>query len=481
MNNQVTRWGLVAPRAKAQKDEVNRLRLLLVMSACFACVALDNTKLVAALPTLARVSEMSPVLERWTVEAGLLVYASLLILGGSLSERFGPRRVLLCGLFGFGLASLAGAFSTSAYQLIATRALSGVATACLTPATLATLKHSFDERARPTAIAVWTASFGLGAALGPVVAGLLVARGGLGAVQLANLPPIALCAWGSFRLVPADLPRHDLPLDFRGAGLCLAAAASSLFALLSGPSHGWLSPAVVVSGLGGVGFSFAAIRWLRHARHPLFDLTLFTQGRFAQALLVILLGYFAFSGVSFVTAQYLQLGRARAALHAGLLTLPLASSLLVGTLIAPRLMIRWGAERALWLSLGAALSGIALLAWASNGDSDLLLCAALVPFGGGCGSTFANATELILGSVAPERAATAAALSESAFEFGGVLGIAVLSTVLGGATSAENRIAELAPRAFWAAAVAVLLAWLVAIRLSRSAMPRATPSVCSDP
>ena len=481
MNNQVTSQGLVALRSPAHEQGVNRLRLLLVMSACFACVALDNTKLVAALPTLARVSEMSPVLERWTVEAGLLVYASLLILGGSLSERFGPRRVLLLGLAGFGLASIAGAFSTSAYQLIGARALSGVATACLTPATLATLKHSFDDRARPMAIAVWTASFGLGAALGPVLAGLLVTRGGLSAVQLANLPPIVLCAWGSSRLVPRDLPRHDLPLDFRGAALCLAAAACSLFALLSGPSHGWLAPAVVASALAGLGFSLGAWRWLRRARHPLFDLSLFAQGRFSQALLVILLGYFAFSGVSFVIAQYLQLGRARAALHAGLLTLPLASSLLVGTLLAPRSMMRWGAERALWISLCAALSGIGLLAWASYGTSDLVLCVALVPFGGGCGSAFANATELILGSVTPQRAATAAALSESAFEFGGVLGIAVLSTVLGGAVSTPNHIAELAPRAFWGAAVAVLLALLVAIRLSRSAAPRITPNVCSDP
>lgn len=452
------------------------------MSACFACVALDNTKLVAALPALARVSGASPVWQRWTVEASLLVYASLLLLGGSLSERFGARRVLLLGLCGFGCASLAGAFAGSGYGLIAARACSGAATACITPATLATLKHTFDDRERPGAIAIWTASFGVGAALGPVLAGLLVARGGLGAVLLANLPPILLCTWGSLRLVPAHLPRRNLPLDFAGAALCLAAGACCLFAILSGPSRGWLGLEVVSSALAGAASLLLALHWLRQARYPLIDLSLFARPRFGQALLVIFLGYFAFSGVSFVVAQYLQLARAKGALHAGLLTLPLASSMLLGTLCAPRLMLRSGTERALGLSLCAALSGAALLACASYGQSDLLLCLALIPFGAGSGSAFATATELTLGSVSEQRAATAAAVSESAFEYGGVLGIAVLSTLLGSASFTQTSMREFAPRALWAAALAVLLALLVAIRLSRGTQhAHATPSACSDP
>lgn len=479
MNNQITNQGLAAPRLPAQEGTVNRYRLLLLMSACFACVALDNSKLVAALPTLARASEASPVLQRWTVEASLLVYASLLLLGGSLSERFGARSVLLLGLCGFAGASLVAAFAGSGYGLIAARVGSGAATACVTPATLATLKHTFDDRERPTAIAVWTASFGVGAALGPVLAGLLVPRAGLCAVMFANLPPVALCFWGSLRLVPADLPRRDRPLDLRGAGLCLAAAASCLFAFLSGPSHGWLSVEVLSSAMLGAGCAWLALNWLRRAQDPLLDLSLFAQARFARALLVIFLAYFAFSGVSFVIAQYLQLGRGKAALHAGLLTLPLATSLLCGTLFAPRLTLRWRAERALGLSLGAAFFGALLLAAASYVQSDLLLCTALVPFGAGCGSAFANATELILGSVAEQRAGTAAAVSESAFEFGGVLGVAVLSTLLDSATFSQSSVAGLAPRALGSAALAVFFAWLVALGLSRSALIHATPSVCS--
>ncbi|HEY3667779.1 MAG TPA: MFS transporter, partial [Polyangiaceae bacterium] len=113
------------------------------MSACFACVAFDNTKLVALLPTLARQASASPNLLRWIVEANLLVYAGLLLLGGSLSERFGVRPVLLLGLCVFGCASLAGALSTSLLALLAARAALGAGAACMTPATLAALKHAF--------------------------------------------------------------------------------------------------------------------------------------------------------------------------------------------------------------------------------------------------------------------------------------------------------------------------------------------------
>ena len=450
------------------------------MSACFACIALDNAKLVAALPSLARISGASPALQRWTVEASLVVYASLLLLGGSLSERFGARRVLLFGLWGFGWAALLGAFAGFGYPLIAARACSGAATACVTPATLATIKRAFDDRERPTAIAIWTASFSVGAAAGPVLSGLLIKHGGLPALFLSNLPPIALCAWGSQRLVPSDPPRRDLRLDFRGAALCLSAAACGLFALLSGPAGGWFSLEVVSSAALAAGFTLSARAWLRRARQPLLDLSLFSQARFAKALLVIFLGYFAFSGVSFVVPQYLQVARAKAAFHSGLLTLPLASSMLVGTLFAPRLLRRMRADRALGFSLCFALFGASLLACASYGQSDLLLCGALFPFGAGSGSAFATATELTLGFVSQQRAATAAAVSESAFEFGGVFGIAVLSTLLDSGPLARANLLDRTPGALWAAAVALLLALLVALTLSRSAL-RATPSVCSDP
>ncbi len=439
--------------------------LLLMMSACFACVALDNTKLVAALPTLARQSRADPGLLRWVVEASLLFYASLLLLGGSLSERFGPRRMLLIGLAIFGGASIVGALSApSLLGLIGSRSALGAGAACMTPATLATLKHTFSEQERPRAIAVWTSSFGVGASAGPVLAGALLRGGGMPAVLLANLPLVVLCAVGSWQLVPRDLPRRALPLDWFGALLCLLAAGSVLFTLLTGPSRGWLVPQVALAALAAVVLTAAAVAWVRRAPNPVLDPVLFVQARFVRALLVILLGYFAFSGVSFVVAQYLQVARGRSALSAGLLNVPLPASLLVGTLLAPRLMLRFRAERALFFSLALALAGCVLLTCGAYARNELFLCLALVPFGGGSGSAFATATDLTLGSVPAERGASAGAVSESAFELGGAFGVAVLSTVLASSALTHDGMAGSAPRALWVGGVALAGALLIASR-----------------
>lgn len=457
---------------------MSRNWVLALMSACFASIALDNSKLVAALPTLARAAEASPTLQRWVVEASLLVYASSLLLGGALCERFGPRRLLLGGLLAFAATSLWGAFTSSLYGLIAARAATGAATACITPATLGTLKHYFDDTQRPRAIAIWTASFGVGAALGPVLAGLLVARGGMHAVLLANLPPIALCALGVQRLVSADLPRRVVPLDWPGTVLCLAAAGSVLFALLAAPTHGWLSREVLLGLLLSALLTAAAITWLRRARHPLFDVALFAESRFTRALLVIFFGYLAFSGSSFVSQQYLQLGQGKSAFEAGWLMLPLSLSLLCGTLLAPWLMKQTSDQSALYFSLSLALLGAGLLVWATLAASALGLALAMVPFALGLGSSFANATELTLGAVAPERAASAGAISESAFELGGVLGIAVLSSVLGVTPSS---VAWRAPHAFAIAALGVAVALAAhSARVLRSVKPTPTRNAVSE-
>src|SRR5882724_7130464 len=219
MNIEVTTSPLVAASRSAQDDRAmnHRTWLLLAMSASFSCVAFDNTKLVAVLPTLARQASSDPALLRWVVEANLLVYASLLLLGGSLSERFGVRRVLLFGLGVFGCASLAGALSTSLLALVATRAVLGAGAACMTPATLAVLKQGFPAEERAGAIAVWTASFGLGAAAGPLTAGFLLRSFGVPAVLLANLPLVLGCALGTWRLVAHDSARSSAPLDWAGA------------------------------------------------------------------------------------------------------------------------------------------------------------------------------------------------------------------------------------------------------------------------
>lgn len=447
-------------------SRTRRRWLLLVLCLAFSCVALDNTKLAVALPTLTREFGGHPLL-KWLVEANLLVYASLLLLGGAIAERIGARRTLLAGLSLFAIASLCAAAAPSAILLLAARAAMGVGTALLTPATLATIKLAFPDHERPGAIAVWTASFGLGATGGPLLSGWVIERWGSGPIMISHLP-LVLASWlGALYLVPRGLPRRTVPIDGVSSALGFAATFGVLFLVLEGPA---LSARSLLGAAIATALVMAAlVVWQTRARHPLLDPTLFRSRRFAGALLVILLAYLAFSGGSFVIAQYLQLARGFSPLSAAIRALPLATAMLCGTLLAPAAMRRLGAKTALIASLGVAALGAASICVAGFCASDLLLTLAQIPFGLGSGSAFANATELVIGSAPQERAGTAAAINETAFEFGGVMGIALLSSLGDSSYGAAplSRFGSAAP--FVAAAGALLLALLVAASLGNDA------------
>jgi DHA2 family multidrug resistance protein-like MFS transporter len=439
-----------------------RWRLLGILSLSLFCLALDNTKIVVAVPTLARVFGAGPVALKWTVESYLLVYATLLLAGGALSERFGARRMLFLGVSVYAGGSVLAAGAPSVEWLALLRGVMGAGGALMTPASLATLKHVFPERERTRAIALFTASFGAGAALGPVVAGLLLERYSWGAIMLANLPPSVIVVLGTDRWMPRNLPRRDAPLDLPGTVLALLATAALLYAVMEGPYLGLSNPRFVAASLASTVSYVALVAWERRTAHPMLEPALFRSARFVSALLVIVLAYLSFSGVSFVLPQYLQTVRGQGPFEAGLYTVPLAAALLTGTLLAPRAIHRYGDTRALFGSLLLAGAGSVLLAFAAGGKSDVLVCAAEVLFGAGSGSAFANATEWVLGAVPDERAGSAAAVNESAFEFGGVLGVAILGTVQGRSGGAGG-----ASAAMWVAVAALAVALAIAGRAAR--------------
>jgi MFS transporter, DHA2 family, multidrug resistance protein len=412
-----------------------RASLLGVLSLTFACVALDNAKLVLAVPTLARELGASPsaaAAMHWIVEANLVVYASLLLLGGALCERLGARRMLLVGLSCFIAGSVLSAAAASTPILCAGRAWVGFGAALMVPASLAAVEHVFGGRERARAVAIWTASFAAAGAFGPLLGAVLLERWGWRALMLGNVPFALLAVAGVSGLVPASLPRRAAPLDLLGTALGLGASVFTLLGLLGGVE---LPEAAAAIGAGALAFG-ALLLWERRARHPMLDPALFRSPAFRRTLLAILLAYLAFSGSSFAIAQYLQVVRAHAPSVASLLNLPLPLGMLFGTLSAPQLSRRLGPLPALGLSLRVALGGAVLAAAACFVQSDLGLCVALVPFAAGAGSAFANATQTILSAAPPERAGSSAAISETAFELGGVLGIALLGTRLGAASGA---------------------------------------------
>jgi DHA2 family multidrug resistance protein-like MFS transporter len=411
-----------------------RASVLGVLSLTFACVALDNTKLVLAVPTLARelgaTSAHAAAAMHWIVEANLVVYASLLLLGGALSERLGARIILLVGLSCFIAGSLMSAAASSTLGVCAGRAGVGLGAALMVPASLAAVGHLFGGERRARAVAIWTASFAAAGAIGPLLGGLLLERWGWRALMLGNVPFAVLAVAGVSGLVPGSLPRRPAPIDLLGTALGFGASVCSLLGLLGGMALP-LAAGAIIAGAALVG---ALVLWQRRAPHPMLDPALLRSPAFGVTLVVILLAYLAFSGSSFAVAQYLQVVRAHAPSAASWLNLPLPLAMLLGTLWAPRLASRLGPGRVLAMSLQVAAGGAVLVAIACCVQSDLGLCAALVPFAAGAGSAFASATQVVLSLAPPERAGSAAAISETAFELGGVLGIALLGARLGTAS-----------------------------------------------
>jgi DHA2 family multidrug resistance protein-like MFS transporter len=447
-------------RVDAAGASVQRWRagLLGALSLTFACVALDNTKLVLAVPTLARAqfatSGAAAAALHWFAEANLVVYASLLLLGGALSERLGARRMLQIGLSCFTLGSLLSAFAGSVLGLYAGRVAVGLGAALMVPASLAAIEHLFGGPGRARAVAVWTGSFALAAALGPLLGGVVLERWGFPALMLINVPFALLALAAVSGLVPGSLPRRTAPVDVLGAVLGVAASVCTLSGLLGGQRG--VTAALALGG-GAALFSLLAL-WQRRARHPMLDPMLFRRPPFRWMLLVISLAYLAFSGSSFAVAQYLQVVRGHAPSTASLFNLPLSLSMLAGTLAAPRLFDRLGPARTLGVSLRLSFGGALGAAGACFVQSDVALCVALVPFAAGAGSAFASVTPLILELAPAERAGSAAAISETAFELGGVLGVALLGARLGTLSG---------PRGAGVALVSAALAFAVAAWIGR--------------
>jgi DHA2 family multidrug resistance protein-like MFS transporter len=455
------------PGAEQPESALRKACLLGALSLTFACVPLDNTQLALAAPTLVRAlgagSSSAAVAVRWIVEANLIVYAGLMLLGGSLSERFGPRRMLVIGLCTFGMGSLASALAPSALSLGAARAVVGVGAALMTPASLATIKHRFAAEERARAVAIWSAGFAAASALGPVLGGVLLERWGWRASMLANLPFVVLASLGVVALVPKTLPRHEAPLDVLGTGLALFVCVCLLLGILGGVG----APARVGAVAAGLSALLLLIAWQRRAAHPMLDRTLLGRPLFRLALAVILLGYLAFAGLSFAVAQYLQVVRAHAPSAAGLLNLPLPLAMLAGTLLAPRLMLHAGPAPALCMSLAGAVFGAVLVGAAGWAQSDAALCVALVPFAAGAGSAFANATVMVLSASPPERAGSAAAISETSFEIGTVVGIGLLGAPFVVSAGGSVPLRAL-PASAGGAALALAVAVLLGLRFARN-------------
>jgi MFS transporter, DHA2 family, multidrug resistance protein len=391
--------------------------------------SMDLTVLYMAVPKLSADLHPSGLQLLWITDIYGFMLAGLLLTMGSVGDRIGRRRLLLIGAFAFAATSLFAAFASSAPMLIAARALLGVAGATLAPSTLSLLRGMFtDERQRTFAIGVWTASFSLGAAIGPLVGGALLERFWWGSVFLVAVPVMLLLLVLGPRLLPEHRERASTKLDPASAALSLLGLLGLIYALKEVARNGVDAAAVAAFAI-GLAASAGFVRRQQLLDDPLLDLRLFRSPAFSSALGSMLAAVFVIDGTFLFLSQYLQLITGKAPLTAAIWLLPATGGLVAGSLLAALVTRRVAAAHVLVAGLLAAAAGVAALTRIEPGHGLGPLVAGAVVMGTGSGVVGTLATDFVIGAAPPERAGAAAAISETAAELGGALGIAVLGSV----------------------------------------------------
>lgn len=392
-------------------------------------VSMDMSVLYLAMPTLTADLDPSATQQLWILDIYGFMIAGLLITMGNLGDRIGRRNILLAGATVFGLASVLAAFAPSAPVLIAARALMGLGGATLLPSSLALISNLFPEaRARATAIGIWTAFFAGGSAVGPIIGGVLLHHFSWGSVFLINTPVLlVLLVFG-----PLLLPEHRAsalgPLDLRSVALSIGGILPLVYAVKHCAAEGFDAPAIGI-GLVGALLLVLFVRRQRNLSEPLLDLSLFRRGLFSVAIGSSTVGMLALAGMSFLTSTYLQSVTGRDPLQAALLGIPMAVTVFACSMTGARVG-RWlGNRRSFVLALGMASIGNLLLLGMSVHDGIGYYIAGTVIAGAGLGIAFTLVSEVAVSSVPPERAGSAVGISETSFELGNGLGLALLGSL----------------------------------------------------
>lgn len=406
---------------------------------------LDATVVGIALPAVGRTFHSGLGTLQWVVTGYSLTLAAFLLLGGSLGDRFGRRRVFSAGVVWFALASAACGLAPNAGVLIVARVFQGVGGAMLTPASLAILQASFRPTDRPRAIGAWSGLGGLATAAGPLVGGYLIAAGSWRWVFFINVPiAVAVLAVAARHVPETRDPSVTGRLDTMGAALAVVFLTGMTYGLIEGPTHGWTSPAVLTALVGAAVAAPVFILTERSRANPMLPLTMFRQRQFSAANAVTFVVYGALGGALFLLPVELQLVSHYTALQSGLSLLPVTAIMLVFSARSARLAARIGPR--LQMSLGPVVVGAGLIGLTRATDGRAYatyVLPAIFVFGIGLALTVAPLTSTALGAAPPEHAGVASAVNNVIARAAGLIAVAVLP-LLAGITGA----AALRPTAF---------------------------------
>jgi len=415
-------------------EELTRGRRLLVLAICCSSlfiVGLDSTIVNLALPAIRSEFDASVAKLQWTIDAYTLVLACLLMVSGSTADRVGRRRTFQAGLVLFGIGSLLCGVATSIDLLIAFRVLQAVGGSMLNPVAMSIITNTFtNPRERAQAIGVWGGVVGLSMAVGPVVGGSLVDAAGWRFIFWINVP-VAVAAFVMTALfVPESRAAVPRRIDPVGQVLVVLLLGSLTYGIIEGRSAGWGSPLIVGCFVVCVVSLASLVYYERRREEPLLDPRFFRSAPFSGATLIAVCGFSALSGFLFLNSLYLQSVRGFSALHAGLLTLPMAAMTVVFAPVSGWLVGHRGPRVPLVVAgTMLTLSGL-LLSQLSTTTSTAWLLVSYLVFGLGFGMLNAPITNAAVSGMPRSQAGVAAAIASTSRQVGASLGVAVAGTVL---------------------------------------------------
>lgn len=409
-----------------------RWLILPVLCLSVFLVAIDNTIVNVALPTLDRRLDASTSELQWIVDVYTIFFAGLLLVGGNVGDRLGRRRILQLGLVLFVLTSIGAAGSSSVGALVGWRAAMGVAVALVYPATLALVAAVFrTPQERAIAVGVWSGVSGLAIGLGPVAGGLLLEHFSWGSIFVVNVPVgLAALALGAL-LVPESRDPSPGRFDPLGALLSMTLGGLLVWTVIEAPSRGWGDPVT----LGGFAVSalllVAFARWELRRPDPLLDVRLFRNPRFSAASAAISIAFFGLFGFIFMITMYFQMVREYSPLEAGLATVPYAVVMGVLSPLAMLVMRKTGAKALVAGGMGLMACGFLIVSRAPiDAGYWSVIVVSMCLMAAGMAFATGPSTDSILSSLPESKAGVGSAVNDTTREFGGALGVALVGSVM---------------------------------------------------
>jgi EmrB/QacA subfamily drug resistance transporter len=440
----------------------NRRSWLILCICCMSLliVGIDVTIVNVALPSIGHGLHASLSDLQWTVDAYTLVIASFLMISGSTADRFGRRRVFQVGLVLFTLGSLLSSLATSVTALVIFRCLQALGGSMLNPVALSIVSNTFTQpRARARAMGLWGAVFGISQAHGPVLGGVLVTGLSWRAIFWINIPIGVAAIILTQLFVPESKAARARRFDPWGQLLVIVMLATLTYGVIEGPSHGWGSPLIVaVFAVAAVSVVSLVLVESRRAE-PLLETRFFRSVPFSGASAIAVLAFGVLSGFLFLNTLYLQEGRGYSALHAGLLTLPMAAMICIFAPISGRLVGSRGPRLPLVLAGLATVVSLVLLTRITDTTSLPYLLVSYVVLGIACGLVNAPISNTAVSGMPNSQAGVAASVASASRQTGSALGVAITGSIVAGAPVAGLASASHAAWAVLAAcglAVAVL-------------------------